>query len=191
MRVIKKYGNRRLYDTSQSSYINLENLIEIIRGGEEVQVVDVKTGEDLTRYVLLQALMEASQAAALFPPGLLHRILRYSGNDPFQRVVMKQVGMGLEMLDAQLTRMEQQLPWMQGAGKAAGWPPKGFAGAKGWPPAGWPGGAGEAPEEPPEEEPEEPAGDVEAPPPAAGEKEAAELAALRERLAALESRLKE
>lgn len=56
--IIKKYGNRRLYDTSGSRYINLEELAELVRNGNEVQVVDAKSGEDLTRVTLMQVIAE-------------------------------------------------------------------------------------------------------------------------------------
>jgi polyhydroxyalkanoate synthesis repressor PhaR len=56
--VIKKYGNRRLYDTSASRYINLEEIAAMVRNGTDVQVVDAKTGEDLTRATLMQVIAE-------------------------------------------------------------------------------------------------------------------------------------
>ena len=174
MRIIKKYGNRRLYDTSRSGYVNLEDVIAMIRGGESIQVVEAKSGEDLTRHVLLQALMESSEAAGLFPPGLLHRIIRYSGDDPMQKMVMKQLTMGMEMLDAQVGRMESQFPWM---GRAAA------SGAAGEPA----GVAGEpVPEAAEAEEPKEKASSE--PPPT--EEKGEEVDELRARLAALEARLK-
>ena len=60
-RVIRKYGNRRLYDTSAKRYINLEEIAQIIRDGAEVQVRDAKSGEDLTRGILTQIIMEDSK----------------------------------------------------------------------------------------------------------------------------------
>ena len=56
--VIRKYGNRRLYNSSTSRYINLEALAELVRDGNDVQVVDAKTGEDLTRVTLTQIIVE-------------------------------------------------------------------------------------------------------------------------------------
>jgi polyhydroxyalkanoate synthesis repressor PhaR len=56
--VIKKYGNRRLYDTSASRYVNLEDIGAMVRNGTDVQVVDAKTGEDLTRATLMQVIAE-------------------------------------------------------------------------------------------------------------------------------------
>jgi polyhydroxyalkanoate synthesis repressor PhaR len=56
--VIKKYGNRRLYDTSGSRYVNLEDIAALIRNGNDVQVIDAKTSEDLTRVTLTQIILE-------------------------------------------------------------------------------------------------------------------------------------
>ena len=56
--VIKKYANRRLYDTSGSRYINLEDIAALVRNGKDLQVVDAKTGEDLTRVTLTQIIVE-------------------------------------------------------------------------------------------------------------------------------------
>ena len=65
MVIIKKYGNRRLYDSARSRYINLEELAAIIRAGEAVQVVDAKTNEDLTHEVLMQVVLEVLKGDAL------------------------------------------------------------------------------------------------------------------------------
>ena len=56
--VIKKYGNRRLYDTAGSRYVNLDDIARFVREGKELQVVDAKTGQDLTRVTLTQVIME-------------------------------------------------------------------------------------------------------------------------------------
>ncbi len=56
--VIKKYANRRLYDTSNSRYINLEDIAALVRNGKDVQVVDASTGEDITRVTLTQIIVE-------------------------------------------------------------------------------------------------------------------------------------
>jgi polyhydroxyalkanoate synthesis repressor PhaR len=65
--VVKKYGNRRLYDTSGSRYINLEDIAALIRNGTDVKVLDAKTGEDLTRLTLTQIIVEDAKAQ---PQGL-------------------------------------------------------------------------------------------------------------------------
>jgi polyhydroxyalkanoate synthesis repressor PhaR len=71
--LIKKYPNRRLYNTSSRAYVNLSDLAALIRKGEEVQVVDDKTGEDLTRVVLTQIIVEDAKDA---PTGLPLELLR-------------------------------------------------------------------------------------------------------------------
>ena len=74
--IVKKYGNRRLYDTSDSRYITLENLADKVRQGAEVQVVDAKTGEDLTAPTLTQILIEGRGAGRLLPVPLLIQLVR-------------------------------------------------------------------------------------------------------------------
>ena len=71
--IVKKYGNRRLYDTSNSRYINLEEIAALIRNGKEVRVVDAKTGEDLTRVTLTQIIVEDARGE---PTGLPLELLR-------------------------------------------------------------------------------------------------------------------
>src|SRR5208337_5421129 len=71
--VIKKYGNRRLYDSSNSKYVNLDDIAEFVRAGKDVQVVDAKTGEDLTRVTLTQIITEDAKDQ---PTGLPLELLR-------------------------------------------------------------------------------------------------------------------
>ncbi len=71
--LIKKYGNRRLYDTSSSRYVNLDDLAGHIREGKDVQVVDAKTGQDLTRVILTQIITEDAKDK---PTGLPLELLR-------------------------------------------------------------------------------------------------------------------
>jgi polyhydroxyalkanoate synthesis repressor PhaR len=71
--LIKKYGNRRLYDTAGSRYINLDDIAALIREGREVQVVDARTGRDLTRVTLTQIITEDARDK---PTGLPLELLR-------------------------------------------------------------------------------------------------------------------
>ncbi len=74
--LIKKYGNRRLYDTAASRYVNLEDIAALIRAGREVQVVDAKTGADLTRVILTQIITEdAKDKPAGLPLELLRQLI--------------------------------------------------------------------------------------------------------------------
>ena len=74
--VIKKYSNRRLYDTDQSRYITLEELAERIRAGVDVRVVDAKTQADLTQQTLAQIILESRGAGRLLPVPLLAQLIR-------------------------------------------------------------------------------------------------------------------
>ena len=71
--VIKKYGNRRLYDTSNSRYVNLDEIADLVRQGKEVQVLDAKSGRDLTRVTLTQIITEDAKDK---PTGLPLELLR-------------------------------------------------------------------------------------------------------------------
>jgi len=71
--IIKKYGNRRLYDTSTSQYVNLEEIAARVRNGKQVRVVDAKTGQDLTRLTLTQIIVEDAKGG---PSGLPLELLR-------------------------------------------------------------------------------------------------------------------
>jgi polyhydroxyalkanoate synthesis repressor PhaR len=71
--VIRKYANRRLYDTSASRYINLEDIAALVRNGKDVQIVDAATGEDLTRVTLTQIIVEDARGQ---PSGLPLELLR-------------------------------------------------------------------------------------------------------------------
>ncbi len=74
--LVKKYTNRRLYDTAESRYITLEELAEKVRDGHDPVVVDAKTGEDLTQATLTQIIMESRGAAKILPIPLLLQLIR-------------------------------------------------------------------------------------------------------------------
>ncbi|HEY1552488.1 MAG TPA: polyhydroxyalkanoate synthesis regulator DNA-binding domain-containing protein [Kofleriaceae bacterium] len=76
--LIKKYGNRRLYDTGDSRYITLDELAAKVRGGADVRVVDAQNGEDLTQATLVQVVLEAGSAAKFLPVQLLTQMIRLS-----------------------------------------------------------------------------------------------------------------
>jgi polyhydroxyalkanoate synthesis repressor PhaR len=80
-RLIKKYPNRRLYDTKTSSYITLADVKQMVLKQEEFQVVDAKSGEDLTRAILLQIILEEeSGGLPMFSSDLLSQLIRFYGN---------------------------------------------------------------------------------------------------------------
>jgi polyhydroxyalkanoate synthesis repressor PhaR len=82
LRLIKKYPNRRLYDTKTSSYITLADVKQMVHKQEEFQVVDAKSGEDLTRAILLQIILEEESSGGLpmFSSDLLSQLIRFYGN---------------------------------------------------------------------------------------------------------------
>jgi len=80
-RLIKKYPNRRLYDTRTSTYITLADVKQLVLGHESFQVVDAKSGDDLTRAILLQIILEEEAGGApMFSSDLLSQMIRFYGN---------------------------------------------------------------------------------------------------------------
>jgi len=79
--ILKKYSNRRLYDTRNSCYVTLEDVAGMIRSGEQVQIQDAKTKEDVTAFILTQIILEvAKRKNSLLPVPVLHLIIRYGDN---------------------------------------------------------------------------------------------------------------
>ena len=79
--VVKKYANRRLYNTESSSYITLDNLAEMVRTGRDFIVYDAKTGENITRSVLTQIIVEEEgKGKAMLPTGFLRQLIGFYGN---------------------------------------------------------------------------------------------------------------
>jgi polyhydroxyalkanoate synthesis repressor PhaR len=150
--VIKKYPNRRMYDTGRSRYVNLEELTGMIRDGADVQVVDADSGADLTREILVQILVEVLRGGDLLPTTFLRRVIRASSDDPAHALIRQQIRTALDVLSAQMDQVEALF--------------------KAVPP------------------PEPPPVAAEPAPPAYRHAGDDELAALRQRLAGLEARLK-
>ncbi|MGB1006081.1 MAG: polyhydroxyalkanoate synthesis repressor PhaR [Thalassobaculaceae bacterium] len=85
--VIKKYANRRLYNTASSSYVTLDNLCQMIKDGDDFVVFDAKTGEDITRAVLTQIIVEEeAKGQNMLPINFLRQLIRFYG-DSLQMVV--------------------------------------------------------------------------------------------------------
>ena len=118
VRVIKKYPNRRLYDTEISSYITLEEVRQLVVDGEEFEVRDAKTGEELTRSVLLQIIAEHEERGQpMFTTQLLSQVIRFYG-DSLQGFMGGYLERSLQVfLDqqqqfrSQLNTMMGQTPW--------------------------------------------------------------------------------
>jgi len=104
-RLIKKYPNRRLYDTRTSSYITLADVKDLVLANDEFQVVDAKSGEDLTRSILLQIILEEEAGGApMFTSDLLAHMIRFYGN-----AMQGMMGKYLENNIKAFTDMQQKL----------------------------------------------------------------------------------
>lgn len=106
-RTIKKYANRRLYDTTASQHVTLQDIRELVANGEEIAVVDDTSGEDITRHVLLQILAEQEQGGQpILSTEMLMQIIRFYGN-PMQ-------GLMTQFLDQSVASFtQQQQQWQQ------------------------------------------------------------------------------
>ena len=113
--VIKKYGNRRLYDTSGSRYVNLEEIASLIRRGKAVQVVDAKTGEDLTRVTLTQIITEDAKDKPTGLPLELLRQLIVASDKTRQEFVMWYLKSAFETYQTVQEAVQNQLGEMQSA----------------------------------------------------------------------------
>lgn len=79
--LLKKYANRRLYDMGQSKYVTLSEVAEQVRNGKQVEVVDAKTKDDVTAFILTQIILEEAKSKnILLPVPLLHIIIQYGDN---------------------------------------------------------------------------------------------------------------
>jgi len=103
--VVKKYANRRLYNTESSSYITLENLAEMVRDRRDFVVYDAKTGEDITRGVLTQIIVEEeSKGRAMLPTAFLRQLIGFYG-DNMQALIPRY----LEQAMASFARQQDQM----------------------------------------------------------------------------------
>jgi polyhydroxyalkanoate synthesis repressor PhaR len=95
--IIKKYENRRLYDTAGSRYVNLDEVAQMVREGSDIQVLDAATGEDLTRLILTQIIMEDAKGHdSAFPLDVLRQMVMTSGAAS-QEALLKYMKSTLEM----------------------------------------------------------------------------------------------
>ncbi len=107
--IIKKYANRRLYDTESSAYITLERLAQMVRQKRDFKVVDAKSGEDITRSVLAQIIMEEeSHGAEMLPVNFLRQLIgMYGGN--MQEVVPQYLEASLDQLQRNQAKMQEAM----------------------------------------------------------------------------------
>lgn len=100
-RIIKKYPNRRLYDTAISKYVTLNDVKQLVIDRESVTVVDAKTKEDLTRSVLLQIILEQEEdGAPMMSADMLEQLIRFYG-DPYQGTLARYLENSIKLLSDQ------------------------------------------------------------------------------------------
>ena len=118
--VIKKYANRRLYNTASSSYVTLEHLSEMVKDGVDFLVFDAKTNEDITRSVLTQIIFEEeSRGQNLLPIQFLRQLIRFYG-DQMQSFVPSYLEMSLEAFARQQETMQKQMTGALGSQQGFG-----------------------------------------------------------------------
>ena len=157
--IIKRYSNRKLYDTQESRYVTLDEIEEMIRAGKEVSVVDAASGEDLTSVTLTQIILEAERShRGNLPSAFLHQLIKHG--EAWQDFIQRSLRSSLENVTT--SQREVERVFREWAARA-GW---------GGMPRADPRTDAEAPERPRD-----------------AEKLREEVALLRERLRALEERL--
>lgn len=107
---IKKYANRRLYNTGTSTYVTLEDLASMVKSGEDFLVYDAKTGEDITRSVLTQIIFEQENkdGQKMLPVSFLRQLIRFYG-DSMQLLVPRYLELSIDSLSKEQDKLRQQL----------------------------------------------------------------------------------
>jgi polyhydroxyalkanoate synthesis repressor PhaR len=109
MRIIKKYPNRRLYDTEKSTYITLAEVLKIIREDKEFKVVDAESGEDITRSILVQIIIEQeSGETPIFTTDMLTKFIRFY-DDAAQNLFGEFLEKNMQMFTEQQQRFQKQV----------------------------------------------------------------------------------
>jgi polyhydroxyalkanoate synthesis repressor PhaR len=118
---IKKYANRRLYNTGTSTYVTLEDLAAMVKKGEDFVVYDAKTGEDITRSVLTQIIFEQENKEGgqnLLPITFLRQLIRFYG-DSMQMLVPRYLEVSIDSLTREQEKFRSQMAQAFGAGPFA------------------------------------------------------------------------
>jgi polyhydroxyalkanoate synthesis repressor PhaR len=116
VRILRKYTNRRLYDTSRSCYVTLEDVKQLVMNGETFQVQDSKTGQDLTRNILLQIIseQEADGGGTLLTNQVLQQLIRFYG-DSMQGMMSQYLEQSISAFLEHQDRIRDQMETMMGA----------------------------------------------------------------------------
>jgi polyhydroxyalkanoate synthesis repressor PhaR len=113
---IKKYANRRLYNTGTSTYVTLEDLADMVKAGEDFTVVDAKSGEDITRSVLTQIIFEQeNKGQNLLPITFLRQLIRFYG-DSIQNLIPTYLDFTIESLVREQEKLRGQMTGAFGPG---------------------------------------------------------------------------
>jgi polyhydroxyalkanoate synthesis repressor PhaR len=115
---IKKYANRRLYNTGTSTYVTLEDLATMVKSGEDFIVFDAKTNEDITRSVLTQIIFEQENKEGgqnLLPINFLRKLIRFYG-DSMQMMVPRYLEVSMDSLTREQTKFREQISQAFGMG---------------------------------------------------------------------------
>jgi polyhydroxyalkanoate synthesis repressor PhaR len=114
---IKKYANRRLYNTGTSTYVTLEDLAAMVKAGEDFVVYDAKTGEEITRSVLTQIIFEQEnkEGQNLLPIAFLRQLIRFYG-DSMQMLVPRYLEVSIESLTREQEKFRNQMAQAFGVG---------------------------------------------------------------------------
>jgi len=114
---IKKYANRRLYNTGTSTYVTLEDLAAMVKEGEDFIVYDAKTGEDITRSVLAQIIFEQEnkEGQSLLPITFLRQLIRFYG-DSMQMLVPRYLEQSMQSFTGQQDKFREQMAQAFGVG---------------------------------------------------------------------------
>jgi polyhydroxyalkanoate synthesis repressor PhaR len=115
--IIKKYANRRLYNTGTSTYVTLEDLASMVKKGADFTVYDAKSGEDITRSVLAQIIFEQEnkEGQNLLPIAFLRQLIRFYG-DSMQMLVPRYLEVSMESLTREQEKFRQQMAQTFGVG---------------------------------------------------------------------------
>jgi polyhydroxyalkanoate synthesis repressor PhaR len=114
---IKKYANRRLYNTGTSTYVTLEDLASMVKAGEDFLVHDAKTGEDITRQVLAQIIFEQEnkEGQSLLPIAFLRQLIRFYG-DSMQMLVPRYLEVSIDSLTREQEKFRSHMAQAFGVG---------------------------------------------------------------------------
>lgn len=115
-RTIKKYANRRLYDTEASRHVTLDGIRQLVAGGEDVVVIDDTSGQDITRSILLQVISEQEQGGRpILSADMLKQIIRFYGN-PLQDMMGGYLERSVQMFLNQQKTLQDQIQQTMGMG---------------------------------------------------------------------------